>query len=368
MSNRVTKSGNVGSGGSGGVSSIIAGTGISVSPSSGLGDVTVTSTGGSQTPWTSDIDGGGFNLSDVGFGTFNETIISNGGFGYQISGPISAALDLENLPGGFDHIKMVDEVNASTIMSFTGDTDDQNIYFFIGDSINGLKTMTFDESGTGLGLFTIGTNNNDPTLSTASSSFTLDNAGSQTIFLFSFSGTPVGGMRGDSYGNFNWHATGTQGHQFYMTLDNSDARTHSIGPDGFLVKNAGATGSVADYAFQARSSGDADMFHADVDGTGFFAGNLKMGAGAIHAYVAKTGTYGIATTDYCINCTANTFTVTLPTAVGVTGQVYVVKNSGAGTITLATTSSQTIDGTTTKTLAQFASYMVMSNGANWIII
>ena len=86
-------------------------------------------------------------------------------------------------------------------------------------------------------------------------------------------------------------------------------------------------------------------------------------------YVAKTGTYTITASDYTIDCTSNTFTVTLPTAASITGRIYVIKNSGAGTITIATTSSQTIDGVTTQTLStQYSSYTVQSNGANWIIL
>lgn len=86
-------------------------------------------------------------------------------------------------------------------------------------------------------------------------------------------------------------------------------------------------------------------------------------------YVAKTGAYVAGDSDFVINCTANTFTVTLPTAVGVAGKQYCVKNSGTGVITIGTTSSQTIDGVTSKVLAvQYESMWVMSNGANWIII
>jgi hypothetical protein len=86
-------------------------------------------------------------------------------------------------------------------------------------------------------------------------------------------------------------------------------------------------------------------------------------------YVAKTGTYAIGTGDFVINCTANTFTVTLPTAVGVAGKQYCVKNSGTGVITIATTSAQTIDGNNAKVLAvQYESLWFMSNGANWIVI
>lgn len=72
--------------------------------------------------------------------------------------------------------------------------------------------------------------------------------------------------------------------------------------------------------------------------------------------------------DELINATANSFTVTLPTAVGYTNQ-YVVKNSGTGVITLATTSSQTIDGQASGTISlfQYDSIVLRSDGANWIV-
>lgn len=85
-------------------------------------------------------------------------------------------------------------------------------------------------------------------------------------------------------------------------------------------------------------------------------------------YIAQTTTYGITTTDHVINCTTGTFTVTLPTAVGVSGQEYIIKNTGTGVITVATTSSQTIDGVTTATInVQYESLSVISDGANWIV-
>lgn len=86
-------------------------------------------------------------------------------------------------------------------------------------------------------------------------------------------------------------------------------------------------------------------------------------------YATAAATYAIKTSDYLLNCTSGTFTATLPTAVGCTGKNYVLKNSGTGTITIATTSSQTIDGATTYSLnAQYKYVHVVSNGANWIVI
>ena len=85
-------------------------------------------------------------------------------------------------------------------------------------------------------------------------------------------------------------------------------------------------------------------------------------------YTGQSATYAIKTSDYLVNCTSGTFTATLPTAVGCTGKNYIIKNSGAGAITVATTSSQTIDGSTTYSLGtQYKYVKVVSDGANWII-
>lgn len=86
-------------------------------------------------------------------------------------------------------------------------------------------------------------------------------------------------------------------------------------------------------------------------------------------YVAKTANYTLTGTDNVVDATSGTFTLTLPTAVGVTGRVYTIKNSGTGVVTIATTSSQTIDGVTTKTVnVQYSGYKLISDGSNYKII
>jgi hypothetical protein len=95
-------------------------------------------------------------------------------------------------------------------------------------------------------------------------------------------------------------------------------------------------------------------------------GFISLG-GVTLPYVEKTSTYTIAQKDYFIDCTSGPFTVTLPTAVGVKGKIYIVKNSGAGSITLAATGEQTIDGVSTKSITQYKSFQVQSNGSNWVI-
>jgi hypothetical protein len=111
-----------------------------------------------------------------------------------------------------------------------------------------------------------------------------------------------------------------------------------------------------------QENGTTVMAFVDKDGNASFSSISS-------AYVAKTGTYTIVGTDSVIDCTSGTFTVTLPTAVGITGKQFTIKNSGSGIITVATTSSQTIDGGTTAVMnVQYLSITVVSDGANWKII
>jgi len=85
---------------------------------------------------------------------------------------------------------------------------------------------------------------------------------------------------------------------------------------------------------------------------------------------AITGSTTLLATDFTANVTAtgNT-TTTLPTAVGIAGRIYNIKNTGGGIVTIDTTSSQTIDGGLTAVLStQYQSITVQSDGTNWIII
>lgn len=88
-------------------------------------------------------------------------------------------------------------------------------------------------------------------------------------------------------------------------------------------------------------------------------------------YAAKTANYTLAATDRTIraDATGGSFALTLPTAVGCTGREYFLKCiSGTNTLTISTTSSQTIDGVTSLTLAQWDCLHVQSDGANWMVL
>ena len=83
--------------------------------------------------------------------------------------------------------------------------------------------------------------------------------------------------------------------------------------------------------------------------------------------VSATTTF--ATANETVNCTANTFTVNLPTAVGIQGTEYTLINSGTGVITLDPNGTETINGSLTIDIKrQYTSRTVQSDNANWIII
>jgi hypothetical protein len=74
-----------------------------------------------------------------------------------------------------------------------------------------------------------------------------------------------------------------------------------------------------------------------------------------------------AVTDY-VYLVSGTTTLTLPTAVG-NSNCYTVKNVGTGTVTIATTSAQTIDGSASASLpVKYTSVDLISDGANWNVV
>lgn len=96
------------------------------------------------------------------------------------------------------------------------------------------------------------------------------------------------------------------------------------------------------------------------------------GAGSFYSWTAKSANYTITGADSGIkmDATGGARTVTLPTAVGVTQRFAVIKaDSSVNTVTIATTSAQTINGASTQVIStQYAGYEVMSDGANWFVV
>ena len=119
---------------------------------------------------------------------------------------------------------------------------------------------------------------------------------------------------------------------------------------------------------------DAVNYRLSVAGGSSPASTLQVGGSMGTAIVTKTANYSASTNDYTILCnnTTGPITIGLPTAVGCTGRIYVIKKiSPAGnTVTVSGYSGvETIDGSTTYILTtQYANVMVQSDGTSWWIL
>ena len=105
------------------------------------------------------------------------------------------------------------------------------------------------------------------------------------------------------------------------------------------------------------------------------SGSATVFVGAVAADVAptysiqgKTGAYTVVASDNntIINCTANTFTVSLTAAATLkTGFNCWVWNSGTGAITIDPSGAETIDGRTTIILRSGEGTQIVCDGTNW---
>ncbi len=106
-----------------------------------------------------------------------------------------------------------------------------------------------------------------------------------------------------------------------------------------------------------------------VGGPATFTNNVVMLGSLTVPIATKVANYPLVSGDNTILLNGTTLTATLPTAVSVAGKVYTIKVISASTGTVATTSSQTIDASTTYSLsAQWKYVTVISDGANWKVI
>ncbi len=130
-------------------------------------------------------------------------------------------------------------------------------------------------------------------------------------------------------------------------------------------------GYVGTPEFQLGSPADPSLVISDA-GTLVRKGYFKVNGSIATALASKTAAYTLTATDSVIlaDATSTTFTVTLPSAVGIVGRQYTIKkiDSSANAVTIASASG-TIDGATTKALsAQWQSARVVSDGANWFVV
>lgn len=99
------------------------------------------------------------------------------------------------------------------------------------------------------------------------------------------------------------------------------------------------------------------------------AGSFNMQGGQQVRVATKSADYTLTASDFIVQATAVCI-LTLPTAASVAGKTFKIKNSIAagGNVTLATTSSQTIDGALTWLVDKYQALTVVSDGTNWMVM
>lgn len=226
--------------------------------------------------------------------------------------------------------------------------------FFIGN----VATISTELGGTGTGrnlaltaLSTTGTGSTTLTLSRSAAPFFNLTSGS-------------GGTNGNHYVFTTGSQAQTSGTAAIVCVTPSFNQTSTAGWTCLLVNptdTGSSTGTKLLADFQIGSSSKAK-----IDSVG-----QVSAAGFAPALVSKTSAYTLTTSDCVVlaNATSAAFTLTLPSASSVpTGRQYLLKkvDSSANAVTIATTSSQTIDGSTTASLAsQWSKLTVVSDGSNW---
>lgn len=192
-------------------------------------------------------------------------------------------------------------------------------------------------------------------------------------FKSSYDGGVNSGYNQGSFARFNNSSTGSSS----VALSTENSLTASIqGIRTGVGSNGVAVGDLYLNAFNSSGPGSQP-------GRVVLKNNGNVGIGTVtpkatldvegsisNSIKAVTSSYVISDSDYTVLASGNT-TITLPTASGIKGVIYIIKNidSASNTITIQTSSSQEIDGSSTVLLTnQYEKIAIQSDGNNWYII
>jgi hypothetical protein len=139
----------------------------------------------------------------------------------------------------------------------------------------------------------------------------------------------------------------------------------NTGSPVFGVLAAGQSGNGCGHVnFTIYGNGQVDTFSNVLDDG---AGNMIVAGGVATAIRTLTSSAALTATDSVVLLNGTALTATLPSAAGIAGRAYTVKQTSASTGTVATSSSQTIDGASTVSLTQYKYVTVISDGSDWLI-
>jgi hypothetical protein len=111
----------------------------------------------------------------------------------------------------------------------------------------------------------------------------------------------------------------------------------------------------------------------DLSGTNTWTGINTWTTAENHKYLSVAVATTLDGTHYMVDVDASgaARTITLPTAVGIAGRVYIIRklDSSANAVTIDGNGAETINGAATKVLAaQYDTATIMSDGASWIVL
>lgn len=214
--------------------------------------------------------------------------------------------------------------------------------------------------GTGAGTtVNIGTNANGAAVNLCNGNITFTRTGSGMLFYSNLVDGSANGM------NIKCNASSSP-----ITIGDVDAALNATtlvvdDSSGVITFNTG-TGA---YTFPTTNGSNGQVL--TTNGSGTLSWSTVSGSGitrSVNNISSTTSAGSTASTDYVYNVTSGTFTLTMPTAASNTNR-YTIKQSGTGVLTINTTSSQTIDGSTTYTMSkQYQAIDLISDGTNWFIV
>lgn len=96
---------------------------------------------------------------------------------------------------------------------------------------------------------------------------------------------------------------------------------------------------------------------------------LATTGGRVRAFDIVTDTVNLNSTHNVVVCNKGTaMTVNLPAVATNAGREYIIKNKGAGVVTVDANASELIDSATTQTLNQWQSTHLVCDGTIWVIV
>lgn len=149
-----------------------------------------------------------------------------------------------------------------------------------------------------------------------------------------------------------------------IAIDSNNNGSNNLnikGNGNVVVASISDTGAISGSNLSGTNTGD--------ETTATIQSKLNLAsANLIRTVATKTASYSLVSTDDFLIFNGTSLIATLPTAVGIAGKQFEITNTNASVLTIATTSSQTISGSTPSLLYQWEVLKVISDGANWIKI